>query len=456
MTEEKKRIADIIEDNKADFETMSDTIWDYAEILFEEYKSSKLQADYLAAHGFKITMPVAGLDTAFVAEWGEGKPIIGVLGEYDALPNCSQEADVPEYKPIVEGGNGHACGHNILGTACVEAFCALKTYMEETGLKGTIRYYGCPAEEGGGGKVIMMHDGLFDDLDAALSWHPAGMNDVSDGEMGTACVTANFNFHGIAAHAAGAPDKGRSALDAVELMNVGANFLREHVPDGTRIHYAILNSGGPAPNVVHAEATVQYVVRSHYDEVVADVFERIKDISKGAALMTGTKVDEPVITSAYASRIPCHVINDLTVANFKEVLPIDFTDEDRDYAKQFQPYGARPNDAEALRTDLHEPDRSGGPRRVGGSSDCADVSWAAPLNAFTVTSMINGAINHGWTTTVTGKSPIAHKGMHAAAKILAMTAYDMLSDEDKMAAVREDWKARKGDRKYKSLMFPED
>ena len=285
-----------IDDKAPDLIRIADAIWDFAELGFQETRSAKMQADYLEAQGFQVTMGAGGIPTAFVAEWGEGRPYIGFLGEYDALAGVSQEVSA-ERKPRVEGGPGHGCGHNLLGTAAMGAAVALKEVLEKRKLPGTVRYYGCPAEELLAGKVYMARENLFSDLDVAITWHPGSMNTVRLGS-GTGLSSAKFQFFGKTAHAAGDPHSGRSALDAVELMNVGANYLREHVIKDATIHY-VITSGGGQPNVVPAFAEVWYFVRAPRRAQVEEIYERLVNVARGAALMTETAFEIDFLTGCY-------------------------------------------------------------------------------------------------------------------------------------------------------------
>ena len=266
----KEHLMTIIYQHSKEFEEVSDAVWGFAETCFNEHKSSALQMKVMADRGFRITTPVCGMDTAFIAEYGSGKPVLAILGENDALPDLSQVADSDKEEPIVPGGNGHGCGHNLLGTAGMEAAAALKLYMEENNMPGTIRYYACPAEEGGGGKIYLACGGAFDDVDIAVTWHPSDKNRVT--VAGKSCVIANFTFKGKAAHAAATPWNGRCALDAMELMHVGLQFLREHMTTDCRIHYSVLNGGGVAANVTHSEAVTQCIVRSMDGEYLNELF----------------------------------------------------------------------------------------------------------------------------------------------------------------------------------------
>lgn len=440
-----EKLVKLIEENAKTYENLSDAVWESPELCYRETTAAALHVDALKAAGFKVTYPAYGINTAYLAEFGEGCPVIALLSEYDALDGMSQEADANIRKPIVQGGPGHGCGHQLLGTAVVEAAAAVKTVMEKEGMKGTLRVIGCPAEEGGGGKVFLIRAGAFKDVDIALSWHPNDEHGAQDTAL--AVVIAFFSFTGKAAHAAAAPEKGRSALDAAELMNVGTQFLREHVPDDVRIHYAYHDVGGLAANVVQANAKLQYVIRAKKNATVLDVYGRICDIAKGAALMAGVEVAEPVIIGAYANFIPNNTLGSLVNKYQNAFLPIEYTDEELAYAKRFQKDGKA---AEPICTK--PPKKSEGP---GGSTDLADVSWVVPTGAFYSACSALGTVPHSWELVAQGKSSIAHKGMHHAAGVLAASALDLYADPALVETAKADYaKATEGER-YQSLL-PED
>ena len=378
------------------------------------------------------------MPTAFMAEWsqGEGGPVIGFLGEYDALPGLSQENQQAQ-APIVVDGPGHGCGHNLLGTAALAAASVLKSWLEHTGTAGTVRYYGCPAEETCEGKVFMARAGAFDDLDMAITWHPGSMNTVWAGS----CLAVNnikFRFHGRTAHAAANPETGRSALDAVELMNIGVNYLREHVIDAARIHYVITNGGG-APNVVPDDCEVWYFIRSPERYQVEELTERVRKIAKGAAMMTETTLEENFVSGAY-NMLSNDVISEHMMTVLEELGPMEFTDEEKAYGKAI---------AEAFPKELREymleadklprsivdqglngevwPIRDAG-QVMPGSTDVSDVSWITPTSQITTTTWALGIPGHSWAVTATGAMSIGHKGMLHAAKAMAITAADFILD----------------------------
>ncbi len=423
----------IIEASKKDFETISDSVWDHPEVCFKEVESTKVQMNFMKVRGFRITTPLAEMKTAFMAEYGNGSPVIAILGENDALAGLSQKADVAHEDAIAAGGNGHGCGHNLLGTAGMEAVYALKTYMEENALPGTIRYYACPAEEGGGGKVFLSRAGVFDDVDCALTWHPGTDNRVDN--AGLACVTFNLTYHGTAAHAAVDPWNGRSALDAVELLNVGVQFLREHVKPDTRIHYSILDCGGSAPNIVQHTAKVMYCVRARLSADMEDVYRRVLKVADGAALMTETTLDPPEIINVYNGFVANPTLDRLLLKHIKAVLPLDYTEEELAYARRFQACGVDKDAAFPVNMVI---DERLDPAPVG-STDVADVSHVTPTSVAKVSTAAIGTPWHSWMVTAQGKSSIAKKGMHAAAAVLALSALDLFLDPSLVAQVHSDF-----------------
>ena len=337
----KQELIQWLEENQQRFAELSDKIWANPEIALKEFKASKWQAEFMAAEGFRITWDVGGLNTAFVAEWGKGGPIIGFLGEYDALLNLSQKA-VSHPDPIVPGYLGHGCGHNLLGVGCLASVVAVKRWLEASGKPGTVRYYGCPAEEDGEGKVFMARAGAFSDLDVAFNYHPGSYNSPGKGS----CVAVNsvrYRFHGRASHAGGSPHLGRSALDAVELMNVGVNYLREHVTKNVRMHYVITH-GGDLPNIVPPEAEVWYFLRAQYREELNEVTERVRKIAEGAALMTETSLDIQLDPGA-SSVLNNYVLADLQYEAMKLIGPMHFSEEEKAFAReinnQFPPKTSR-------------------------------------------------------------------------------------------------------------------
>lgn len=329
-------LVSIINEKLKTFQGASDAIWEYAEPAYEEKKSKNLQIEILKDEGFEITENLGGIPTAFKATFGSEKPVIALLGEYDALPTMSQVADSIERKEISHEKWGHGCGHHLLGTGSMQAAVAVKDYMSKNDLPGTIIYYGCPAEEGEAGKAFMLKEGAFEGCDIALTWHPFSVNIGSTSSLANARV--KYRFLGKSSHAAVSPHLGRSALDAVELMNVGVNYMREHMHPDCRVHYAITNTGGNAPNVVQSEAEVLYAIRApRYEDTVA-LFERVSNIARGAALMTETKV-EININAAYADIVQNKTLDNLIFKNMQGFFNIDYTKEDLEYAQKFRDIG---------------------------------------------------------------------------------------------------------------------
>jgi len=464
---EKEKLNRLVENKKEDFIAISDAIWEYAESRFAEHRSVKLQKEYLASQGFAI-LPAGAGETSFIAQTGSGSPVIGFLGEYDALSGLSQKADSTEYSPVCNGGDGHGCGHNLLGAGALAAAVALKDYMEEAGMSGTIRYYGCPAEESAAGKAFMVREGDFDDCDIALTWHPGSAHGVN-GTGSLANFRVFFTFHGKSAHAAGSPHLGRSALDAVELMNVGTNYMREHMIDQARVHYAVTDTGGTAPNVVQSRAQVLYAIRAPKVHQVKALYERVCKIAQGAALMTETQVEIRQV-SAYSDYIGNETLQKLLRENMNAYLPIGYTPEELAYAKKFQEVIPELS-ADALKTrkknlaaQIEDPSLVEKPvwdflspkdHGSGGSTDVGDVSWVTPTGWFHAVTLAAGTPGHAWQTVAQGKSSIAHKGMLFAAKVLAASALTLFQNPDMVAAAKEDWKRNLDGQTYPNALPPE-
>ena len=441
-------IGALVQDRKQAYTAMSDRIWGFAEPRFQEYDSSRLQQEYLKARGFSIRADLAGEETAFIAEYGSGKPVLAFLGEFDALSSLEQEADSTERRPVPGKTNGHGCGHHLLGTAAVAAADALKTYMESHGLLGTIRYYGCPAEENAGGKAYLVRDGFFNDCDAAITWHPSTTNKTMMADKYLSNFRVFFTFHGISSHAAGAPELGRSALDAVEIMDIGVNYMREHMIDAARVHGAITNSGGIAPNVIPSEAQILYAIRAPKVTQVKKLYERMCDIARGAALITGTTVDIKQV-AAYSNVIENDTLEDIMYENMRHFVPIGYTEEEliteldkeglkdlisilsgRDKEKKRQM-----EESPMLDFVLERHVSFGG----GGSTDVGDVSWVVPTGKVDINCYAAGTALHSWQAVAQGKAPAAHKGMLTAAKIMACTGAELLEKPELLERIKEDW-----------------
>ena len=464
MADMKKFALEWIEGNKERIIEICDKIWEYAELGLIEYKSSKLLADELEKHGFKLERGVADMPTAFIASWGEGKPVIGIMGEYDALPGLSQKK-VPYPEPLEPGKPGHGCGHNIYGASGMAAAIAVKNAMEKYGLKGTVRFYGCPAEENFSGKVYMVRDGLFNDVDAVISHHPSTMNAVTL-VSSLAVNSAKFHFHGKASHAGASPEHGRSALDAVELMNVGVNYLREHIIQDARIHY-IIEKGGDQPNIVPAYARSWYYVRAPEREELEEIYNWILDIAKGAAMMTRTKLEVEFVEGCY-NLIPNRTIAELIVKNMREIGTPKYSEEDLKFAKEI----AKTIPPEVKVAQLKKSKRPGWERLIDkliddeipdpwgegelthGSTDVADVSWQAPTVEFKTAAWVLGTPAHSWQAVAQSGVGLGHKSAIFAAKVMAATAIDLLTNQQIIAKAKEEHKKRIGGKQYKSPVPP--
>ncbi len=424
---------------------MAKQIWNYAEVGYQEVKSSALLQQQLQKEGFKVQSGVADIPTAFVATFGEGKPVIGILGEFDALPGLSQDS-IPVKKSI-GGIAGHACGHHLFGVGSMASAIAVKNWLVHSGHKGTIRFYGTPAEEGGSGKAYMVREGLFKDVDVVLHWHPGDSNSASSSSS-LANKSAKFRFRGISSHAAGAPDRGRSALDGVEVMNYAVNMMREHIPSATRIHYVITN-GGKAPNVVPDFAEVYYYVRHPSRQYVASIWERVQKAAQGAALATGTTVEEEVIGGVY-ELLPNDVLAQTMHNNLKAIGGLKYTPEEIKFAEQILPtqgMGIR-EIASAERIESLENEGL-----TSASTDVGDVSWNVPTVGLRTATWVPGTPAHSWQAVAAGGMSIGRKGMIVAAKTLATTAIDLFQNEKTIADAKAEFEKRRGaDFSYKALL----
>ena len=448
-------------DRQADFfRELADEIWDHPELSLKEYRAAALYCRKLRELGFEVTEKLCGIETAFCGRFGSGKPVIGILGEFDALSGLSQEAGSTEAKPLIPGGNGHGCGHNLLGVGSLAAACAVKEWLEKTGRPGTVIFFGCPGEEGGAGKAFMAREGLWKKLDAALCWHPSDVNQVKTGTNNSS-IQVLYRFRGKAAHAAGDPYNGRSALDAVELMNIGVQFLREHMTDDCRIHYAITDAGGVSPNVVQANASVLYMVRANKVADSVKLQARVDDIARGAALMTGTDF-ERVFIDGTAELLPNFCIEEALYRNLKEIGVPAYTEEDRRLASALK--ASYPGSGIAGVYGIRDPEIEKTLRRLSGngekaindfipplysttafspgSTDVGDVSWLTPTSQIETVCWPAGVPGHSWQIVACGKSELAHKGMFLAAKVLAGTAVDLLSDGELLARARAEFEER--------------
>jgi len=411
-------------------------IWDFAEVGYQEERSSKLLQSELAASGFRIEAGVAGMPTSFVAHAGGGRPVIAILAEFDALPGITQDAS-PARNPVAGKDAGHACGHHLFGTGSVAAAIAVKDWLAATKTSGTIRVYGTPAEEGGAGKVYMVRAGLFKDVDAVLHWHASDRNDASPGSS-LANKSAKFRFKGLSAHAAAAPERGRSALDGVEAMNHMVNLMREHVPEDTRLHYVITH-GGSAPNVIPDFAEVFYYVRHPDPKQVAALFDRVVKASEGAALGTGTTVEHEVIHGIYAL-LPNDALARVMDRRLREVGGVDYTAEERAFAEKIRTTlgSDLPPLSAAREIDRFEM------KEAGGSTDVADVSWVVPTAGLRTATWVPGTPSHSWQAIAAGGTSIGVKGMVVASKTLARTAMDLFSDPTIVTTAQDEYRKRVG------------
>ena len=421
-------------------------IWDFAEVGYKENKSSALHIQHLKDAGFTVETGVAGIPTAFVATYGSGSPAIGILAEYDALPGLAQNA-VPE-KSIIAGKNaGHGCGHHLFGTASVSAGIAIKELIASGKLKGTIKVYGCPAEEGGSGKVFMVRAGVFNDLDAVIHWHPDDANAVST-TSALANKSAKFKFYGISAHAAAQPDQGRSALDAVEAMDNMVNMMREHIPQETRIHYVITN-GGKAPNVVPDFAEVYYYVRHPKRKDVVEIFDRVVKAAEGAAMGTGTTMKYDIIGGTHDLLIN-KTLAEVMQSNLEKVGGVTYTEEEKAFAKKMQPtFIGAPVAVETASTVKPLSYISEGNN---GSTDVGDVSYVKPTVGMRGATWVPGTPAHSWQAVASGGTEIGTKGMLVASKTMALTAIDLMTNPTLIQKATEEFKAGVGDYKYKALL----
>ncbi len=442
---------------------VSDQIWEFAELGFEEFKSSKLLIKTLKDSGFSVKSNVVDMPTAFYAEYGKGKPVIGILGEYDALPGLSQKAQ-PSRMALTEGAPGHGCGHNLLGVASLGAVLSVKELIDSGNVNGTVRFYGCPAEEMFNTKGYMIREGLFDDVDIAMTWHPGNFN-MLNLMSSLAMNSVKFKFHGRTAHAAGDPQNGRSALDAVELMNIGANFMREHMISDARLHYVITN-GGDVPNVVPAEAEVHYFVRAPERHQVEELYARLVNTAKGATLMTETTMDVDFISGMY-NTMYTDIVSDVISNAMKKVGAPRFNKDDIAFAKELKksvPKDALdgyyklipPDKLEFAKVILSQPLNKiitppmGKGKIASGSTDVGDVSWKVPLGEFMIACEVMGSPGHSWQNVVTSGMSIGHKGMLTAAKILAISALDFMKNPDLVEKAKKEHDSSHKDKPYKS------
>jgi aminobenzoyl-glutamate utilization protein B len=429
-----------------DYKKIALQIWEYAEVGYKEVKSSALHQKTLQDNGFTLQAGVAEIPTAFVATYGTGKPVIGILAEFDALPGLSQEA-TPEKKSIAGKDAGHGCGHHLFGTASVAAGIEIKNLIEQKKITGTVKVYGCPAEEGGSGKVYMVRAGLFNDVDVVIHWHPGADNGVTM-TSALANTSAKFRFHGISAHAAAAPDKGRSALDGVEAMDYMVNMMREHIPQETRIHYVITN-GGRAPNVVPDFSEVYYYVRHPKRDIVKDIFDRVVKAATGAAMGTGTTMDYEIIGGTHDLLLN-RTLAEAMQLNLEKVGGVTYTPEEIEFAKKIQTtfnYKAPAIESANTVKSIKAAEDAGG-----GSTDVGDVSYAVPTVGMHAATWVPGTAAHSWQAVACGGTAIGIKGMMVAAKTMALTVIDLFTTPALIEKAKEEFIKDKGGYQYKALL----
>jgi aminobenzoyl-glutamate utilization protein B len=447
IANEKKTVIQSLEAKKQQYVDVATNIWNLAELGYKEGKSANLLQSMLKEEGFTIETGVAGIPTAFTATFGSGTPVIGVLGEYDALPGFSQDA-VPFKKELAGNTNGHACGHHLFGSASAAAAIAVKNWLKTTGRKGTIRFYGTPAEEGGAGKVYMVRAGLFQDVDAVIHWHPGDDNNANP-ISSLSNKSAKFRFRGVASHAAASPERGRSALDAVEALNYMVNMMREHIPEKSRVHY-VITRGGEAPNVVPAFAEVYYYIRHPEMDIVKDIFNRVTKAAEGAALGTGTTLDYEVIHGVY-NLLPNQILSTNLYENLKTVGGVNYDKTEEDFALKIFPSLNRKDvnisDAALVKPYADQSDEAFG------STDVGDISWLVPTAGISSATWVPGTAAHSWQAVAAGGMSIGHKGMMVAAKTMALTIMDCLVNPEMLKNAKLELLKRRGDSfKYEALL----
>ena len=461
MNGQKQAALAAIEEKKQLVANVADQIWEYAELSLQEVQSAALYVRVLRQEGFAVEKGICGIPTAFSATYGTGRPVIGILAEYDALSGLSQQGGCPVRRELTPGGTGHGCGHHLLGAGALAAALGVKHYLQQTGHPGTVVLYGCPGEEGGAAKAFMAREKLWYGLDAALTWHPDDCNEVATGSS-NACIQVQYTFHGVAAHAAGDPEKGRSALDAVSLMNLGVQFLREHMEPQARIHYAVTDTGGCSPNVVQARASVLYMVRSDRVKKALELQARVDKIAEGAALMTETSCRRKFI-DGLAETIPNHALEALLYRNFSEVGVPVYTGEEQAFAaalaatyeaEGYLPGVGRQDAGYAAAVKAMKPAGAmndvllplyQGEAFSPGSTDVGDVSWQCPTAQLHVAAWPNGCPGHSWQNVSCGKTSIGHKAALCAGKVLCAAAVDLLEQPELLQAAHREHEERTAD-----------
>lgn len=458
MTEQKQKALAAIRENADVFCDLSDRIWECAELSLKEFRSTEIYCDLLEQLGFSVTREVCGIKTAFSGSFGSGHPVIAILGEFDALSGLSQVGGAVKRCEVVRGGNGHGCGHNMLGAGALAAAYGVKCYLEGTGKSGTVIFYGTPGEEGGAGKAFMAKEHLWESADCALTWHPSDANEVATGTCNS-CIQTLYRFHGVAAHAAGDPENGRSALDAVELMNVGVQYLREHTKDDARIHYAIVDGGGLSPNVVQEKASVLYMVRSLSVKDALALQQRVDRIADGAAMMTETTC-EKVFIDGCSNTVPNHTLEKALYENFREIGVPTYTEAEWRFASTlaatYDGHGTLPGIAakmDATAAEQVKEQSENGARPLNdflcpyyggfvfepGSTDVGDVSWQTPTAQLYTVCFPSAAPGHSWQNVSCGKTTIGHKGLLTAAEVLAATAVDLLDSPELLGEAKAEF-----------------
>ena len=460
MEKNKQLAIDAINENESKFTSISDKVWEFAELSLKEYKSAELYCAQFEKDGWKVEKGLDGIETCFKAEFGAGHPVIGILGEFDALSGLSQVGGCPEYKELVKGGSGHGCGHNMLGAGSMAAAYGVRAYLEKTGKPGTVIYFGCPGEEGGASKAFLARDGYWKKLDAAISWHPGTSTAVRSGTSNS-CIQKEYIFKGVAAHAAGSPQFGRSGLDAVQIMNMGVEFLREHMDSTSRIHYAITDAGGISPNVVPPIAKVLYMVRAIQVQDCIALQKRVDKIAEAAAMMTETELSVRFI-DGLANLVPNNVLEKQMQKSLELVgmpkytpeeyalaeaidastggkgkLPPEIDDEDPDYDYVAE---MTDNGNKGLNDFIMPLRHSNAPSP--GSTDVGDVSWLTPTVQMRASCFTAHAPGHSWQNVSMGKTSIGHKGLILGGKVMALTAIDLYEDPSIIEAATEEFKKR--------------
>ena len=443
------------------FKQLSDKLWEYAEPGMREYKSARAYAEFLKNEGFTVNEKICGMDTAFEGVFGSGSPVICFLAEYDALSGLNQRANIFNQEKDSDSDTGQGCGHHLLGVGSLYGACLYKEYLEKNGLSGTVKFVGCPGEEAGSGKTYLARDGYFDDCDIALTWHPGIFNQVVTGSS-QSCTAIYFKFKGIASHAASAPHLGRSALDAAELMNVGVNYLREHMEDSDRVHYAYIDAGGKAPNVVQNLTILKYFVRSKNNHDCSSLTERVINCAKGAALMTGTEV-EVIFDEGLSNTISNQTLENVLFETMKEDYDLSYGLDECEYLSKYKSsFDGKINiplmvkDENKLKEDIKNNvicsyiiEKEHHDICQMGSTDVGDVSWCVPTGQFNTACFAYGASGHSWQWVAQGKSSVADKGMKYAGRVLCDAAVKLHNNPELIEKAKRELKLKLDGESYK-------